>query len=211
MSGVLDADIRSFFDVMDRAWMRRFIAHRSADRRRRRLIEKWLSAAVMEDGKGTYTETGTPQGATISPLLANIFRHYVFDLWANQWRRRKAQGDVIIVRYADDSVVGFQHRGEAERCRAELRERMVNCFFADGQGIVAFLRNVLSSGGISEESMSRSRIRSIRAKSLLIDFLLTSVSLSHGDDPRSVVAGRVGDDDQPSRQSKPNVISRSSP
>lgn len=124
---------------------------------------------------------------------------------------RFCEGAGVRVPRATRRVVGFQHRGEAERCRAELRERMVNCFFADGQGIVAFLRNVLSSGGISEESMSRSRIRSIRAKSLLIDFLLTSVSLSHGDDPCSVVAGRVGDDDQPSRQSKPNVISRSSP
>jgi group II intron reverse transcriptase/maturase len=121
---VLDADIRSFFDVIDRAWMRRFIEHRITDRRLRRLIEKWLNAGVMEDGKRTYTETGTPQGATISPLLANIFMHYVFDLWANQWRRRKAHGDVILVRYADDIVVGFQHRWEAERFRAELSERM---------------------------------------------------------------------------------------
>jgi group II intron reverse transcriptase/maturase len=124
VSWVLDADIRSFFDVIDRAWMRRFIEHRIADRRLRRLIEKWLNAGVMEDGKRTYPETGTPQGATISPLLANIFLHYVFDLWANQWRRRKAHGEVIIVRYADDIVVGFQHRWEAERFRAELSERM---------------------------------------------------------------------------------------
>ena len=121
---VLDADIRSFFDVIDRTWMRRFIEHRIADRRLQRLVEKWLNAGVMEDGQKTSTETGTPQGATISPLLANIFLHYVFDLWANQWRRRNGGGDVIIVRYADDIVVGFQHRWEAERFRSELSARM---------------------------------------------------------------------------------------
>jgi RNA-directed DNA polymerase len=121
---VLDSDICSFFDVIDRTWMQRFIEHRIADRRLQRLILKWLNAGVMEDGKKTITETGTPQGATVSPLLANIFLHYVFDLWANQWRRRHARGEVIIVRYADDIVVGFQHRWEAERFRAELSERM---------------------------------------------------------------------------------------
>jgi len=123
VSWVLDSDIRSFFDVIDRTWMRRFIEHRIADRRLQRLIQKWLNAGVMEDGKKTITEAGTPQGATVSPLLANIFLHYVFDLWANQWRRN-ARGEVIIVRYADDIVVGFQHRWEAERFRAELSERM---------------------------------------------------------------------------------------
>lgn len=124
VSWVLDADIRSFFDVIDQAWMQRFIEHRIADRRLQRLIMKWLKAGVMEDGKKTISEAGTPQGATISPLLANIFLHYVFDLWADQWRRRKAGGEVIIVRYADDIVVGFQHRWDAERFRAELSERM---------------------------------------------------------------------------------------
>jgi RNA-directed DNA polymerase len=113
-----------FFDVIDQTWMQRFIEHRIADRRLQRLIMKWLKAGVMEDGKKTINETGTPQGATISPLLANIFLHYVFDLWANQWRQRKGRGEVIIVRYADDIVVGFQHRWEAERFRAELSERM---------------------------------------------------------------------------------------
>ena len=124
VSWVLDADIQSFFDVIDRTWMERFIEHRIADRRLRRLIAKWLRAGVMEDGKKITAEAGTPQGATVSPLLANVFLHYVFDLWANQWRRRVARGAVVIVRYADDIVVGFQHRWEAERFRTELSERM---------------------------------------------------------------------------------------
>ena len=107
---VLDADIRGFFDAIDHGWLVKFVEHRIADQRVLRLIQKWLSAGVMEDGKWTESEEGTPQGATVSPLLANIYLHYVLDLWVQQWRKRQARGDVIIVRYADDFVVGFQHR-----------------------------------------------------------------------------------------------------
>ena len=120
---VLDADIRGFFDAIDHGWMIQFVEHRIADRRVVRHVKKWLNAGVLEDGRRTQAETGTPQGGSISPLLANIYLHYVFDLWADHWRRRYAVGDVIIVRYADDFVVGFQHRTDAERFLAKLRER----------------------------------------------------------------------------------------
>ena len=121
---VLDADIRGFFDAIDHGWLIKFIEHRIADRRVLRLIQKWLSAGVLEDGKRIDPEAGSPQGATVSPLLANIYLHYVLDLWAQQWRTRYAEGDVIVVRYADDFIVGFEHRHEAERFLAELGERL---------------------------------------------------------------------------------------
>ena len=121
---VLDADIRGFFDTISHEWMVRFIEHRIADRRVTRLIRKWLRAGVSEDGKWSKTEVGTPQGAVISPLLANIYLHYVLDQWAHHWRRKYAGGDVIIVRYADDFVVGFQHRHEAEQFLAGLHVRL---------------------------------------------------------------------------------------
>ena len=121
---VLDADIRGFFDNLDHGWLMKFVEHRIADRRILRLIRKWLRAGVSEDGKWTKTEKGTPQGAVISPLLANVYLHYVFDLWANEWRKKCAYGDVIVVRYADDFVMGFQHRHEAERFLKALQERM---------------------------------------------------------------------------------------
>jgi len=124
VSFVLDADIRGFFDAIDHGWLEQFVEHRLADQRVLRLIQKWLSAGVMEDGTWTECEQGTPQGATISPLLANIYLHYVFDLWAQAWRRRWARGDVIIARYADDFIVGFQYRADAERFLRELRERL---------------------------------------------------------------------------------------
>lgn len=120
---VLDADIRGFFDAIDHEWLMTFVEHRIADRRVIRHIRKWLTAGVLEDGQWTQTEEGTPQGGSISPLLANIYLHYVLDLWADHWRRHHAHGDVIIVRYADDFVVGFQHRQDAEQFLAELRER----------------------------------------------------------------------------------------
>jgi len=120
---VLDADIRSFFDTLKHEWLVKFIEQRVADRRIVRLIQKWLAAGVLEDGHRTQSEEGTVQGGSISPLLANLYLHYVFDLWVRQWRRRRARGDVVVVRYADDFVVGFQHRDEAERFLAELRER----------------------------------------------------------------------------------------
>ncbi len=121
---VLDADIRGFFDAIDHGWLSKFLEHRIADRRILRLIQKWLSAGVMEKGRWTKTGEGTPQGASISPLLANLYLHYVLDLWARQWRKRRARGDVVIVRYADDFIVGFQHRSDAEHFLDDLRVRL---------------------------------------------------------------------------------------
>ena len=121
---VLDADIRGFFDTIDHGWMRKFVQHRIGDQRLVRLIGKWLKAGVMEANQWQPTEEGTPQGAVISPLLANVYLHYVLDLWFNQWRQRHARGDVIMVRYADDFVLGFQHRSDAERFQQALRERL---------------------------------------------------------------------------------------
>lgn len=122
---VLDADIRGFFDAIHHGWMVKFVEHRVADQRVVRHIKKWLNAGVLEDGVRTRAEQGTPQGGSISPLLANVYLHYVFDLWADRWRQKHAQGDVIVVRFADDFVVGFQYRSEAERFLAELRERFL--------------------------------------------------------------------------------------
>jgi group II intron reverse transcriptase/maturase len=121
---VLDADIRDFFGQVDQAWLERFLEHRIADRRVLRLIQKWLRAGVIQDGEWSETERGTAQGASVSPLLANVYLHYVFDLWAHQWRTRNATGDVILVRYADDYVAGFEHREDAERFLADLRDRL---------------------------------------------------------------------------------------
>lgn len=121
---VLDADIRSFFDTIDHGWMQRFIEHRVGDRRLVRLLMRWLQAGVMEDGKLTETEEGTPQGGIISPLLANVYLHYALDLWAQQWRRRHARGQVYIVRYADDFVMGFEHEQDARAMRAALDARL---------------------------------------------------------------------------------------
>jgi RNA-directed DNA polymerase len=120
---VLDADISDFFTGLDHGWLERFLEHRIADKRILRLIQKWLKAGVIEDGEWSETEQGTAQGASISPLLANVYLHYVFDLWADQWRRRNAQGDVILTRFADDYVAGFEHRDDAERFLADLRGR----------------------------------------------------------------------------------------
>jgi len=120
---VLDADIRGFFDAIDREWLMKFVEHRIDDRRIHRLIQKWLNAGVLEDGEVRYADAGTVQGGSISPLLANIYLHYAFDLWVQQWREREAKGDVIVVRYADDFVLGFQHKHEAERFLSALKER----------------------------------------------------------------------------------------
>ena len=120
---VLDADIRSFFDTLKHEWLVKFVEHRVADRRVVRLIQKWLKAGVLEDGKRTVSEVGTVQGGSVSPLLANVYLHYVFDLWVDAWRRKCARGDIVVVRYADDFVVGFEHREDGERLWAELRER----------------------------------------------------------------------------------------
>lgn len=121
---VLDADIRGFFDTLDHEWLVKFVEHRVADRRVVRLIQKWLKAGVMEEGRHIETEVGTIQGGSISPLLANLYLHYVFDLWVKQWRSTKARGEVVVVRFADDFVVGFEHREDGERFLSELGERL---------------------------------------------------------------------------------------
>jgi group II intron reverse transcriptase/maturase len=120
---VLDADVRDFFGQLDRDWLMRFLRHRIADERILRLVSKWLAAGVIEDGSWTDTDRGSPQGASASPLLANVYLHYVLDLWADWWRKHHAHGDVIIVRWADDFIVGFEHRLDAEKFLAGLRER----------------------------------------------------------------------------------------
>ena len=124
VSWILDADIRGFFDNLSHEWLLTFVHHRIADPRMLRLIRKWLKAGVSEDGEWSETTIGTPQGAVISPLLANIYLHYVFDLWVEAWREKIATGDLIVVRYADDLVVGFQHKADAERFLSEFKERL---------------------------------------------------------------------------------------
>lgn len=121
---VLDADIRGFFDAISHEWLVRFVEHRIGDGRLLRLVQKWLAAGVMEKGEWREVQEGTPQGATISPLLANVYLHYVFDLWVQWWRSRPGRGEVLAVRYADDFIVGFQHRHEAEQFQQELSERL---------------------------------------------------------------------------------------
>jgi group II intron reverse transcriptase/maturase len=121
---ILDADIRSFFTEVSQEWVVRFLEHRISDKRILRLIQKWLRAGVLEEEVVTIEEKGTGQGSVISPLLANVYLHYVFDLWAERWRRREATGEMIMVRYADDIVVGFQHETDARRFWDEMRERL---------------------------------------------------------------------------------------
>jgi group II intron reverse transcriptase/maturase len=120
---ILDADVSDFFAKLDQAWLMRFLEHRIADKRVLRLIQKWLSAGVIEDGNWSETIEGAPQGASVSPLLANVYLHYVFDCWVQQWRRRHACGDMVVTRFADDFVAGFQHRGDAKQFLHDLRER----------------------------------------------------------------------------------------
>lgn len=124
VSWVLDSDIRGFFDAVDHDWMMKFLQHRIGDKRILRLISKWMKVGITEDGERRRSTKGTPQGAVISPLLANIYLHYVFDLWSHAWRKRHAKGDVMIIRYADDTVVGLQHKHEARRFLEQLKERM---------------------------------------------------------------------------------------
>lgn len=123
VSWVLDADIRGFFDTLNHEWLVKFIEHRIADRRIVRLIRKWLNAGVLEEGKRIRKEEGTVQGGSVSPLLSNIYLHYVFDLWVHWWRRKKANGDVIVVRFADDWVMGFQYQSDAQKFLWDLKER----------------------------------------------------------------------------------------
>jgi RNA-directed DNA polymerase len=124
VSWILDADIRSFFDEISQEWLIRVVEHRIGDRRIIRLIQKWLKAGVLEDGVVSISDKGTGQGSVISPLLANIYLHYALDLWAVRWRQREATGDMIIVRYADDFIIGFQHEHDARRFLDEMRERL---------------------------------------------------------------------------------------
>src|SRR5271168_2152417 len=140
---VLDADIRRFYDTLNHGWLVKFVEHRVADRRVVRLIQKWLTAGVLEEGNRIPSEVGTVQGGSISPLLSNLYLHYVFDLWGQRWRQKQAHGDMILVRFADDFVVGFEHRHEAERFLAELRERFAKFaleLHADKTRIVEFGR-----------------------------------------------------------------------
>ena len=123
---ILDADIRDCFSSLDHSWLARFLEHRIADKRVLRLIQKWLRAGTIEDGEWSATVEGTPQGASISTLMANVYLHYVFDLWVHQWRARHARGEMIVTRFADDFVVGFEHHDDAERFWAELRERFAD-------------------------------------------------------------------------------------
>jgi RNA-directed DNA polymerase len=124
VSYILDADIRSFFDEISQEWLIRFLEHRIGDRRIIRLIQKWLKAGILEEGVVTVSDSGTGQGSVISPMLANIYLHYALDLWVERWRQRKTTGDVIIVRYADDFIVGFQHESDARRFLNEMRRRL---------------------------------------------------------------------------------------
>ena len=142
---MLDADIRDFFTQLDQGWLERFLEHRIADKRILRLIQKWLRAGVIEEGEWSETEAGTAQGASVSPLLSNVFLHYVFDLWADQWRRRRARGDVVLVRFADDCV---PRALKEDRCRRRYR-RMRCCTRDEGArpvGLVA-LRGRPAGGG----------------------------------------------------------------
>src|SRR5256886_7171623 len=123
VSWIIDADIKSFFDTVSHDWLMRFVEHRIGDKRIIRLIQKWLKAGVLEDGTLTVSETGTGQGSVISPLLANVYLHYVFDLWAERWRRREATSTMIMTRYADDLVIGFERKADATRFLAMMRER----------------------------------------------------------------------------------------
>jgi RNA-directed DNA polymerase len=143
---ILDADIRSFFDTISHEWLMRFMELRVGDRRIVRLIRKWLAAGVLEEGRRIETVEGTPQGAVISPLLANVYLHYVYDLWSRQWRRHAA-GDVIIVRYADDTIVGFEHRHDAERFLADLSARLAKFgleLHPDKTRLIEFGRNAIA-------------------------------------------------------------------
>ncbi|MEO8899877.1 MAG: group II intron reverse transcriptase/maturase [Candidatus Dormibacter sp.] len=121
---VLDADLRDFFTSLDHGWLLRFLEHRIGDTRVLRLIQKWLRAGVIEQGSWSESPEGVPQGASVSPLLANVYLHYVLDQWAQQWRKRHARGDMIVVRYLDDFVAGFEHQGDAEQFLVDLRERL---------------------------------------------------------------------------------------
>jgi group II intron reverse transcriptase/maturase len=142
---VLDADLRDFFTSLDHGWLEKFLEHRIADKRVLRLIRKWVNAGVIEDGAWTASDGGAPQGASASPLLANVYLHYVLDRWVRQWRRQHAHGDVIIVRFADDFVAGFEHQADAQQFLSDLRERLAKFaleLHPDKTRLIEFGRNV---------------------------------------------------------------------
>jgi RNA-directed DNA polymerase len=144
---ILDADIRSFFDTVSHDWLIRFVEHRIGDRRLVRLIRKWLTAGVLDEGRAIETVEGTPQGSVISPFLANIYLHYVYDLWVRQWRHRQASGEMIVVRYADDTIVGFEHRHDAEQFLCDLMERLARFGLAlhpDKSRLIEFGRSAIA-------------------------------------------------------------------
>jgi RNA-directed DNA polymerase len=145
---ILDADIRSFFDEIRHDWLLKFVKHRIADQRILRLIRKWLRAGVSEEGQWSKTERGTPQGSVISPLLANVYLHYVFDLWVQHWRQHRTTGEVIVVRYADDAVLGFQHRADAEQFLRDWKERLSRFgleLHPDKTRLIEFGRNAVAN------------------------------------------------------------------
>jgi RNA-directed DNA polymerase len=182
---VLDADIRDFFSRLDQSWLRRFLEHRIADQRVLRLIDKWLAAGVIEDEQWSASEEGCPQGASISPLLANLYLHHVFDLWAGWWRRRWAHGDVIIVRFADDFIVGFEHEQDARRFLAELRERFARFgldLHPDKTRLIEFgrraARNRAARGGGKPETFNFLGFTHICAKAKNGRFWLRRITIS---------------------------------
>lgn len=160
---VLDADIRAFFDTIEHAWMQKFIEHRIADKRMVRLLMKWLRAGVMEDGKFSEVEEGTPQGGVISALMSNIYLHYVLDLWAQEWKQKQAHGEMYVVRYADDFVMGFQYEQDARAMREALAERLAKF----GLELAADKTRVLRFGRFAERDCKLDN----RAKPETFDFL----------------------------------------
>jgi group II intron reverse transcriptase/maturase len=148
VSWILDADIRGFFDNLSHEWTEKFVQHRVADRRILRLIQKWLKAGVSEEGEWSETKAGVPQGAVISPLLANVYLHYVFDQWVEAWRKRRTGGEMIVVRYADDLVVGFERREDAEQFLSDFRERLAKFgleLHPDKTRLIEFGRNAATN------------------------------------------------------------------
>ena len=158
---VLDADIRGFFDTLDHGWLVTFIEHRVGDPRIRRLIQKWLAAGVWEDGRRTRSRVGTVQGGSVSPLLANIYLHYVFDRCVHHWRQTQAQGDVVVVRYADDFVVGFQHR----RGRGPVLDRRAGNVSSDSVWPSTARRPDCSSSGALRRATGEPEVRGNRRPS----------------------------------------------
>ena len=199
---ILDADISAYFDTIDHEWMHTFLQHRIADKRILRLIKNWLKAGVIEDGKRIEACRGTPQGAVISPLLANIYLHYVFDTWANHWRKHDARGDAIMVRYADDSVIGFQHEEEAERFLEAMRER----FAKFGLKLHPQKTRLVEFGRNAEKTAQRKRageagnIRLPRLHALLLEDPARGLQDIATDDQETAASDACGDPRQADKE-----------